>query len=188
MLKRCDWCQKDALYQDYHDTEWGVPLHDHQKLFEFLILEGQQAGLSWHTVLKKREHYRKVLDDFNPQKMATYNTRKTESLLQDPGIIRNRLKVQSLIQNARAYLKLQELGENFNDYVWSFTEGKVVHNTWKSVTELPLSSKASQAMSKDLKQRGFNFVGETICYAYMQAIGMVNDHIQSCFRYSELKA
>lgn len=183
---RCDWVPDKPDYIRYHDTEWGVPIHDDQVLFEFLILEGAQAGLSWDTVLKKREHYRQVLDQFHVSKIAAYDTDKLNALLADPGLIRNRLKIHSLPQNAKAFLKVQEEFGSFDTYLWRFTEGKTLVNHRQTIKEIPATSPESDAMSKDLKKRGFNFVGSTICYAYMQAIGMVNDHIVNCYRFQEL--
>jgi DNA-3-methyladenine glycosylase I len=178
---RCHWVNDDALYQEYHDTEWGFPLRNDDKLFEFLILEGFQAGLSWITVLKKREHFRKGFDNFNAQKIAEYSPKKIEELLQDPGIIRNRLKVEGTIKNAQLFLKTQAEFGSFERYIWQFTEGKTIINQWKTKAEVPASTPISDAMSKDLKKRGFKFIGTTICYAFMQATGMVNDHTEDCF-------
>ncbi|MCW8195386.1 DNA-3-methyladenine glycosylase I [Proteobacteria bacterium 005FR1] len=180
---RCSWCHGDELYRQYHDTEWGVPLYDDQKLFEFLILEGAQAGLAWITVLRKREGYRMAFDDFDPEKIARYSDRKVEALLNNEGIIRNRLKVKSAVQNARAYLDLREAGIRFSDFLWEFVDGSPVQNRWRSMQEVPATSDISDRLSKALKKRGFNFVGSTICYAHMQATGMVNDHLISCPRY-----
>lgn len=171
----------------YHDREWGVPVHHDQKLFEFLILEGAQAGLSWSTVLKKREAYRKAFDGFDPEKVARFTTKRIEKLLQDPGIIRNRLKIESSVRNARAFLKTQEEFGSFDSYSWRFVDGKPKLNKLKSMQQIPTTSPESDAFSKDLKQRGFNFVGSTIIYAHMQAVGMVNDHLTDCFRYRELQ-
>jgi len=183
---RCAWCGDDTLYQQYHDKEWGVPIYDEKKLFEFLILEGAQAGLSWITVLRKREHYLRVFDGLNPEKVAHYNQDKMESLRQDPGIIRNKLKINSAIQNAQAYLTLKEQGVNFSDYLWHFVGHKVKQNHFVLHEDIPAETVESQAMSKQLKKDGFNFVGPTICYAFMQATGMVNDHLTSCYRHAEL--
>ena len=185
-ITRCPW-PTDDLYVAYHDTEWGVPLHDDQKLFEFVILEGAQAGLSWHTVLKKRENYRKAFDNFDPQKVARYNAAKIAKLLADPGIIRNRLKVASAVHNAKAFFKIQEEFGTFDAYIWRFVDGKPINNNCKTMKDVHASTKESDAMSKDLKQRGFNFVGSTICYAHMQATGMVNDHLVTCFRHKQIK-
>jgi DNA-3-methyladenine glycosylase I len=179
---RCSWCEKDDLYRQYHDEEWGVPLHDDRQLFELLCLEGAQAGLSWYTVLRKREHYRKVFDDFDAEKMARYTPARMEKLLQDPGIIRNRLKVQAFVTNARAYLAVQKEFGSFDRYIWQFVGGKRVVNTVSSLSEVPAKTTQSDAMSKDLLKRGFKFVGSTICYAFMQASGMVDDHVNGCWR------
>lgn len=186
MVKRCEWCGTDPLYVKYHDEEWGVPVHDDRKHFEMIILDGAQAGLSWLTVLRKRENYRKAFDKFNPIKVAKYDEKKMGELLNNPGIIRNKLKVKSAVTNAQAFLKVQKEFGSFDKYIWEFVGGKPIINKWKSLKELPATSKESDAMSKDLKRRGFKFVGSTICYAYMQAAGMVNDHIVNCFRYKEL--
>lgn len=182
-LSRCDWCGTDELYCNYHDQEWGVPLYDDQKLFEFLILEGAQAGLSWITVLRKRESYRAAFDDFDPHKMARYSEARKAKLLSNPGIVRNRLKVDSAVRNAQAFLAMQAEGESFSDFLWQFVGGKPIQNRWRTLAEAPGSTPESDAMSKALKQRGFNFVGTTICYAFMQATGMVNDHLLSCHRH-----
>jgi DNA-3-methyladenine glycosylase I len=185
-LPRCPW-PTDDLYIAYHDTEWGVPLHDDQKIFEYIILEGAQAGLSWHTVLKKREHYRKVFDQFDPEKVARYNDKKVASLLADPGIIRNRLKIASTIQNAKAFLKVQQEFGTFDKYIWRFVDNKPINHHCKTMKDINPITKESDALSKDLKQRGFNFVGSTICYAHMQATGMINDHLITCFRHKQCK-
>ena len=181
-----NWKKIDPLMVAYHDTEWGVPLHDDRKLFEFLVLEGAQAGLSWMTVLKKRENYRKAFDRFDPQKVARYNKAKIRKLLGDAGIIRNRLKIESAVTNAKAYLKVQEEFGSFAAYSWRFVDGEPIINRWKTLKQMPATSSISEAFSKDLKQRGFRFVGPTIMYAHMQAVGMVNDHTTDCFRYREL--
>ncbi len=183
---RCEWCGTDPLYVKYHDEEWGVPVHDDRKLFEFLILEGAQAGLSWITILKKRENYIKAFDNFDPLKVSRYSEKKIEKLLQNPGIVRNKLKINSAVGNAKAFLKIQKEYGSFDKYIWSFVGGKPIINKWKSLKEIPVTTKESDAMSKDLKKRGFKFVGSTICYAFMQAVGMVNDHTKKCFRYREL--
>ncbi len=188
MLNRCDWCGDDPLYVEYHDTEWGVPLYDDDTLFEFLMLEGAQAGLAWITVLRKREGYRAVFDGFDAEKIARYTDRKLDKILQDARIIRNRLKVYSARQNARAFLKVQEEVGSFSDYMWQFVDGTPIQNSWRSMKEVPASTPLSDTISKDLKKRGFNFVGSTIVYAHMQATGMVNDHLVSCFRHEECKA
>jgi DNA-3-methyladenine glycosylase I len=182
---RCGWCGTDELYCQYHDEEWGVPVYDDQKMFEFLILEGAQAGLSWITVLRKREAYRKAFDHFDPVKIARYSEAKKAKLLLNPGIIRNRLKIESVVRNARAYLDLQEQGESFSDFLWQFVDGKPKQNRRRTLADIPASTPESDAMSKALKKRGFNFVGTTICYAHMQATGMVNDHLVSCHRYKD---
>lgn len=183
---RCAWAGSDALYQQYHDTEWGVPVHDDQLLFEFLILEGAQAGLSWITILRKRENYRAAFDDFDATRIARYDANKIESLLQNTGIVRNRLKVQAAIINAQKFLEIQESHGSFDAFVWQFVGGKPRQNHWRGLAEVPASTVESDAMSKMLKQRGFKFVGSTICYAFMQATGMVNDHTVNCFRYAKL--
>lgn len=183
---RCGWSTSDPIYIDYHDKEWGVPVRDDKKLFEFLILEGQQAGLSWITILKKRENYRKAFADFNAEAISKFNEKKKAELLQNEGIIRNRLKVDSIVTNAKAYLKIMEETGSFSDYIWSFTEGKQIHNGFKTLKEVPPKTAVSDLMSKELKKKGFKFVGSTICYAFMQAVGIVNDHTTDCFRYKEL--
>jgi DNA-3-methyladenine glycosylase I len=185
--KRCAWVNvDDPLMLEYHDREWGVPVHDDRKHFEFLILEGAQAGLSWSTVLKKREAYRKAFDHFDPAKVARFTAPRIEKLLQDPGIIRNRLKIESTVRNAKAFLKVQQEFGTFDTYCWRFVGGKPKVNKLTSMQQIPATSPESDAFSKDLKQRGFNFVGSTIIYAHMQATGMVNDHLVDCFRYREL--
>lgn len=185
-LGRCGWCTHDPLYIHYHDTEWGVPVHDDIKLFEFLTLEGAQAGLSWITILKRRQGYEKAFSGFDPEKIARFSTKKIESLLKDPGIIRNRLKVNSVVTNARAFLNIQEEFGSFDAYAWQFVDGKQRVNTFTSLDQIPATSKESDAFSKDLKQKGFKFTGSTIIYAHMQATGMVNDHLVSCFRHSQV--
>ncbi len=185
-MRRCPWPGSDPLYLHYHDTEWGLPLHDDVKLFELLNLEGAQAGLSWITILRKREHYRLVFDSFVPQAVAAYTRRKIEVLLLDPGIVRNRAKVEGAVTNARAYLKLvQEVG-SFDSYLWEFVGGNPIQNRWTSMKEVPARTAESTAMSKDLRKRGFTFVGPTICYAFMQASGLVNDHLVDCYRHTEV--
>lgn len=186
MLKRCDWVPDDPLYQKYHDEEWGVPVHDDRLLFEFLILEGAQAGLSWATVLKKRDNYRAAFDNFSAEKIANYDERKYQALLENSGIVRNRLKIQAAIQNAKAFLAVQKEYGTFAPYIWQFVGGKPIVNSWKTLKELPAHTEESDVMSKDLKKRGFKFVGSTICYAFMQAVGMVNDHTVDCFRYHQV--
>lgn len=182
MKTRCEWCGDDPLYVAYHDEEWGTPLHDDQRLFEFLILEGAQAGLSWITILRKRENYRKAFDGFDPEKMARWRPAKMEKLLNNPGIVRNRLKVESAAGNARAFLEAQKEFGSFDKFIWSFVGGRTIQNHWRKLGEIPASTPESEAMSKDLKRRGFRFVGPTICYAFMQATGMVDDHTVDCFR------
>ena len=187
MKTRCEWAGTDPLYVAYHDEEWGVPVHDDRTLFEFLILEGAQAGLSWSTILNKRENYRKAFDNFYPAKVARYDARKVARLLADPGIVRNRLKIHAAIQNARAFLEIQREFGSFDAYIWQFVGGQPRLNRWKTLKEIPAHTAESDAMSKDLKKRGFSFVGSTICYAFMQAVGLVNDHVVGCFRYRELR-
>jgi DNA-3-methyladenine glycosylase I len=186
-IKRCHWATSE-LNIPYHDEEWGVPLHDDRALFELLILEGAQAGLSWDTVLKKRARYREVFDGFDVQRVARYDKKKVRELLKDAGIIRNKLKVAATISNAQAFLKVQEEFGSFDKYVWQFVRGKPKQNAWKTHNRLPARTAESDAMSKDLKKRGFRFVGSTICYAFMQATGMVNDHLVPCFRYATLNS
>ncbi len=186
MSTRCGWSQGSELMINYHDTEWGLPLHNDRKLFEFLLLDCFQAGLSWEIVLKKRESFRSALDDFNPELISKYSRRKIQSLLKDPGIIRNRLKVESAVSNAAIFLKLQEEFGSFDTYIWRFTEGKTIVNSWKRLSEIPANTPVSDTMSRELKKKGFRFAGSTICYAFMQAAGMVNDHVVDCFRYREL--
>jgi len=184
---RCGWAGSDALYRQYHDSEWGVPLHDDRRLFEFLLLEGAQAGLSWITILRKREHYRAAFDDFDAARIAAYDTDKIESLLLDAGIVRNRLKVQSAIGNAQQFLRVQDDFGSFDRFIWQFVGGQPRQNTWCRLADVPVSTAESGAMSRELKRRGFKFVGTTICYALMQATGMVNDHTTGCFRHDELE-
>jgi DNA-3-methyladenine glycosylase I len=183
---RCGWAGTDPLYVKYHDEEWGVPLHDERQLFEFLILEGAQAGLSWITILRKREGYRAAFDDFDPERIARYDRRKIERLLKNPDIVRNRLKVEGTVRNARAFLGLVEAEPSFDHFLWSFVGGKPIVGTWKALRELPAETDESRAMSRALKKRDFTFVGPTICYAFMQATGMVNDHLEDCFRRSQV--
>jgi DNA-3-methyladenine glycosylase I len=183
MLTRCAWCGTDPLYVAYHDEEWGVPVYDDQKLFEMLILEGAQAGLSWLTILRKRAHYRQVFDNFDLQRVAGYNAARIAELLADPGIVRNRLKVEAAVQNAKAFLAVQDEFGTFAGYIWRFVDGRPIQNSRQSLAGIPAQTAESQAMSRDLVQRGFKFVGPTICYAFMQAVGMVNDHTVDCFRY-----
>jgi DNA-3-methyladenine glycosylase I len=183
MHERCSWCGTDPLYVDYHDNEWGIPKKDDHELFELLLLEGAQAGLSWITILKKRENYRNAFDNFNAEKMVAYTEKKHEELLQDTGIVRNKLKVKAFTKNAVAYVKIKENGGSFSEFLWQFTQHKVITNQWKVLSEAPTSTPESDAMSKALKKAGFSFVGPTICYAFMQSSGMVNDHLASCFKY-----
>ena len=180
--KRCAWCLKDALYMKYHDEEWGVPLHNDTGLFELLILEGAQAGLSWHTVLLKRENYRKAFDSWDVKKIARYTEKKKEQLLRNEGIIRNRLKVTAAVANAVAFLRVQKEFDTFDKYIWQFVEHSPIVNKWKALKQIPAKTKESESMSKDLLNRGFKFVGPTICYAFMQATGMVNDHLADCWK------
>lgn len=182
-LVRCGWARND-LSIAYHDREWGVPQHDDRILFEFLLLEGAQAGLSWDTILRKRENYRLALDGFDPAVIARYNRRKLNQLLNNPGLIRNRLKIESTVQNAKAFLAVQQSFGSFDHYVWAFVGGSPRVNRWRSLKQVPATTKESDALSRDLRKRGFNFVGSTICYAFMQAVGMVNDHIVTCFRFA----
>ena len=187
MKKRCAWVSDDPIYIEYHDKEWGVPIFDDIHLFEFLNLEGAQAGLSWLTVLKKRADYRKLFDHFDPYKIAKYKTDKIEKLLHDPRIIRNRLKVGATVINAQAYLKLLDEWESFSEYMWSFVNGQTIQPNHKHISTVPSKNLISDSMSKDLKKKGFKFIGSTICYAFMQAVGMVNDHTTDCFRHKEIK-
>jgi DNA-3-methyladenine glycosylase I len=186
MTKRCDWAGAEPRYVAYHDQEWGVPVHDDRHLFEMLILEGAQAGLSWSTILKKRDNYRLAFANFEPEKVAVFDEQAIEALLANPGIVRNRSKVAAAIQNAQAVRRVQAEFGSFDAYIWQFVGGQPKQNGWRSLAEIPAQTAESQAMSKDLRQRGFNFVGPTICYAFMQAVGMVNDHIVDCFRYEEV--
>ena len=187
-MKRCGWVTDDPIYIAYHDTEWGVPVHDDRKLFEFIILEGAQAGLSWLTILKRREGYRRAFAGFDPEKVARFTEKRIEKLLQDTGIIRNRLKVRAAVTNAQAFLKIQEEFGSFDAYSWRFVDGRPKINAFRQPADVPATTKESDAFSKDLKQRGFSFVGSTIIYAHMQAVGMVNDHLTTCFRYREVMA
>lgn len=183
---RCAWCGNDPLYVSYHDDEWGVPVHDDRRLFEFLVLEGAQAGLSWLTILKKRENYRKAFDNFDIELIARYGPQDITRLLHDPGIVRNRLKVEAAIRNARGVLSIREEYGTLDAFLWRYVDGSPIQNARKGMTDLPAKTKESDQISKDLKKRGFNFVGSTICYAFMQAVGMVNDHVTDCFRYKEI--
>ena len=187
MKIRCRWTHDDPLMVDYHDQEWGVPIHDDRLLFEFLILEGAQAGLSWITILKKRENYRKAFDNFHPGKVALYDEGKIEELLNNRGIVRNRLKIRAAVGNAEAVLEIQKEFGSFDSYIWKFVGGKSIPNQWKTLEEVPSATPQSEKMSKDLKKRGFKFVGPTICYGFMQAVGMVNDHVVGCFRHKEIE-
>ena len=186
MKKRCEWASSDPLYLEYHDCEWGTPLHDDRGLFEFLVLDGAQAGLSWLTILRKRENYRRAFHRFDPRKVARYSAADVRRLLADPGIVRNRLKVASTIRNARCVLDIADEFGSFDSFVWSFVDHQPVQNAWRSLAQIPASTALSDKMSKELKKRGFSFVGSTICYAFMQAVGMVNDHVVGCFRHDEL--
>lgn len=184
--KRCGWVSDDPLYLDYHDREWGVPLHDDRRLFEMIILEGAQAGLSWITVLKKRENYRLAFNQFDVEKIARYDGRKKRSLMNNAGIIRNRLKIDATIGNARSFLKIVDEQGSFSDYLWDFVDGRPIVNRWRTLADVPASTEKSDALSKALKSRGFKFVGTTICYSFMQAVGMINDHVTTCFRHAEI--
>ena len=187
MIHRCGWVPpNDQLYTEYHDKEWGVPVYDDRTLFEFLILEGFQSGLSWRTILYKRENFRKAFNQFDPEIIAGYDERKIQELLQDAGIIRNQLKVRGAVTNAQCFLKIQNEFGSFKGYIWRFTDGKPIKNTFKTLKDIPATTQISDAMSKDLKSRGFKFVGSTVCYAHMQATGMVNDHLVDCFRYNQV--
>jgi DNA-3-methyladenine glycosylase I len=183
---RCSWAGDDPLYVRYHDTEWGVPLHEDRRLFEFLVLEAAQAGLSWITILRKRENYRQAFDGFDPRLVARYGDRKIENLMANPGIIRNRRKVESAVRNARAFLEVQAEFGSFDAYLWRFVDGKPRINHWRSLSRVPSETPQSRALGRDLLRRGFGFVGPTICYAFMQAVGMVNDHLVNCFRHAEI--
>jgi DNA-3-methyladenine glycosylase I len=187
-LKRCGWCGDAPLYVAYHDQEWGVPVRDDTTIFEFLILEGAQAGLSWWTILKMRDGYRRAFDGFDPEVVARYDGIKVQMLLADPGIVRNQLKVASAITNAQAFIEVRAEWGSFSDYIWSFVDGQPIHNQWRTLAEIPASTQLSEKISKDLKKRGFQFVGPTIVYSHMQATGMVNDHLVDCFRHQEIIA
>ena len=187
MKNRCEWCGNDPLYIEYHDCEWGIPVHDDRRLFELLILEGVQAGLSWLTILKKREDYRKAFHGFDPQRIANYSATDVHHLLEDRRIIRNRLKIESTIRNARGVLEIIDEFGSFDAFIWRYVDYKPQQNAWQSLSELPASTELSDKISKDMKKRGFNFVGSTICYAFMQSVGMVNDHVVDCFRFDEVK-
>jgi len=182
-MKRCEWCESSELYMKYHDTEWGVPVYDDQKHFEFLVLESAQAGLSWITILKKRENYRKAYDNFDPKKVSRYTDAKKAKLMADAGIVRNRLKIEASINNAKLFLEVQKEFGSFSDYIWSFTKGKPVIGKWKSISEIPPRTELSDTIAADLKKRGFKFLGSVIMYSHLQATGIINDHITGCFRY-----
>ena len=186
-MKRCDWCLGSELYMEYHDKEWGVPVYDDQKHFEFLVLESAQAGLSWITILKKRENYRKAYDNFDPAKVARYGEAKKAKLLSDAGIVRNRLKIEASISNAAKFLEIQKEFGSFSNYIWGFVKGKPVVGKWKSIEEIPVTTEISDKISKDLKKRGFKFLGSVVMCSHLQATGIINDHLVSCFRYKELK-
>lgn len=188
MMKRCGWCGTDSLYVDYHDKEWGVPLHDERKLFELLCLEGAQAGLSWLTILKKRDGYRAAFDNFDIEKIVRYSEVDVQRLREDKNIVRNRLKIGSVVQNAKSLLQLHSEGETLDQYLWRYVDGVPIQNRWKDTAELPASTTLSEQMSHDLKKKGFKFVGPTICYAFMQSMGMVNDHLLDCYRHQQVKA
>ncbi len=185
-MKRCSWCEGNEIYIKYHDEEWGVPVHNDNKHFEFLILEGAQAGLSWLTILKRRDTYRKAYNGFDPSIVAKYDEDKIQELLKDPGIIRNKLKVRASVNNAKLFLEIQKEFGSFNAYIWGFTDGKVIKNSWQNLSDVPAKTELSDRLSSDLKQRGFKFTGSTIVYAHLQAAGIVNDHITTCFRYNEV--
>ena len=187
-MKKCDWALSSDSEEKYHDQEWGVPVHDDRLLFEFLILEGAQAGLSWSTILNKRQGYRKAFDNFDAEKIVQYDQEKVQQLLNNPEIIRNKLKVNAAINNAKAFLKIQQQYGSFDHYIWQFVNGESIQNNWQQFNQIPVTTKESEHMSKSLKQDGFKFVGATICYAYMQAVGMVNDHTVDCFRHKQVKA
>ena len=186
-MKRCEWANRSELEQSYHDNEWGVAIHDDRSLFEFLVLEGAQAGLSWSTILRKRKGYRKAFDNFDARKISQYSENDVSRLLVNSEIVRNRLKINATITNAMALLQVQEQFGSFDHYIWRFVNGRPIQNSWEKMTDIPSSTSESEAMSKDLQKRGFKFVGTTICYAFMQAVGMINDHVVGCFRYEELK-
>lgn len=186
MIKRCTWCGSDPLYIAYHDKDWGVPVHDDRLLFEMLILEGAQAGLSWLTILKKRENYRKAFHNFDATIIAGYGQKEIDRLMQNSGIVRNRLKIEATIKNARGFLQIREEFDSFANYLWRFVDNRPIINSWNNISAIPANSQSSDQLSRDLKKRGFNFVGSTICYAFMQSIGMVNDHTTDCFRYHQI--
>lgn len=184
-MKRCSWVSDDPLYISYHDLEWSVPIYDDRLLFEFLVLEGMQAGLSWLTILKKRDNYRKSFDNFNAKKIVKYDQQKIDQLLMNEGIVRNKLKIASVITNAKSFLEVKQEFSSFSEYIWGFVNGSPIQNRWRNITQLPSTSAISDQLSKDLKKRGFKFVGSTICYAFMQAVGMINDHTADCFLYKK---
>lgn len=186
MVKRCEWLTEEELYIEYHDKEWGVPVYDDRKLFEMLCLEGAQAGLSWWIILKKRENYKKAFDNFEAEKIVKYTEEKLEELMEDKGIVRNRRKIESVVTNAKAFIEIQKQYGSFSNYIWKFVDNKIIINSWKSIKEVPASNELSDKMSKRLKKDGFKFVGSTICYSFMQAVGMVNDHTTECFCYKKL--
>jgi len=186
MIKRCTWCGSDPQYVAYHDEDWGVPVYDDRLLFEMLILEGAQAGLSWLTILKKRGNYQKAFHGFDAARVACYDQKEIDRLMHDAGIVRNRLKIEAAVKNARGFLQVREEFSSFSDYLWRYVDGKQIVNEWKNLSDIPAHTKISNQLSKDLKKRGFNFIGPTICYAFMQSIGMVNDHTTDCFRYREI--
>jgi len=187
MKKRCDWCLGNELYMEYHDKEWGLPVHDDSIHFEFLVLESAQAGLSWLTILKRRENYRNAYDGFDPVKVAHYDENKIQSMLNDPGIIRNRKKIESSINNARLFLEIVNEFTSFDSYIWNFTDGKVITNKWKHLSEIPPNTELSDRITKNMKNRGFKFIGTSIMYAHLQSIGIINDHLVDCFRYTEVQ-
>ena len=187
MIKRCSWCGSDPLYLAYHDEEWGIPVHDDRRLFEMLILESAQAGLSWLTILKKRENYRQAFHQFDPDKIARYGANDIQRLMQDAGIVRNRLKIEATVKNARAFLHICEEYSSFAEYLWNYVDSVPIINSWQQLSDIPAHTSLSDQLSKDLKKRGCNFVGSTICYAFMQAVGLVNDHTVDCFRYLQIK-
>lgn len=187
-MERCEWCGTDPLYVDYHDTQWGVPVHDDSLLYEMLLLEGAQAGLSWLTILRKRENYRKAFDGFQVDKIASYTNGDMERLMGDAGIVRNRLKIASAITNAQKFIEIRETFGSFNDYIWKFVDGQMIRNHWPTIKDIPANTPQSDKISRDLKQRGFKFIGTTIIYSFMQSVGMVNDHRVGCFRYEQVNA
>lgn len=187
-MSRCSWCEKEEVYIEYHDKEWGVPVHDDRKQFEFIVLESAQAGLSWLTILKRRENYRKAYDGFDPEKVAQYDAEKLEELLNNAGIIRNRMKIEASINNAQKFIEIQQEFGSFSNYIWGFVNNKPIINKFTSISEVPATTELSDTISKDLKKRGFKFMGSTIVYAHLQAVGIINDHITSCYRYEEVNS